>query len=102
MNLPVLFTFEAVALRHRLFASFTLPQSFVFVRRNLPLIYVFETSGQENCPGYWFCSMVTLAEVTAQHEFCTIFTVCSFENLFARLSIQCCERAVKTKRAKLP
>jgi hypothetical protein len=71
-------------------------------RRNLSLIYVFETSGEENCPGYWFCSMVALAEVTAQHEFCTIFTVCSAENLFGRLSIQCCERVVKIKRAKFP
>jgi hypothetical protein len=57
---------EAAALRRRFLASFTLPQSFVLVRRNLSLIYVFETSGQENCPGYWFCSMVALAEVTAQ------------------------------------
>jgi hypothetical protein len=76
-NLSVLFTFEAAALHRRFFVSGTLPQSFVLVRRNLSLIYVFETSGQENCPGYWFCSMVALAEVTAQHEFCTIFTVSS-------------------------
>jgi hypothetical protein len=28
MNLPVVLTFEAAALRRRFFASFTLPQSF--------------------------------------------------------------------------
>jgi hypothetical protein len=69
MNLPVLFTFEAAALRRRSFALFPLPQSFALVRRNLSLIYVFETSGQENCSGYRFCSMVALAEVTAQTSF---------------------------------
>jgi len=51
MNLPVLFTFEAAALRRSSFALFPLPQSFALVRRNLSLIYVFETSGQENCSG---------------------------------------------------
>ena len=69
MNLPLLLTFEAAALHGRFFALFTLPQSFALVRRNLSLIYVFETSGQENCPSYWFCSMVALAEVTARTSF---------------------------------
>ena len=69
MNLPVLLTFEAAALRRRSFALFTLPQSFALVRRNLSLIYVFETSVEENHSSSGFCSMVSLADVIISSGF---------------------------------